>query len=76
MKKWELTAIVCDVSGFKTDASRVWTQKYKSTGKSDWDQLSEKAKEAYELVSVTSINSQGYTVQLLYTFKRPIEDGS
>lgn len=54
-------------------SSRVWTGKDK-TGKTQWDYLTEIASQGWELVSVTPINNKdGSTFELLFTFKRPIE---
>jgi hypothetical protein len=59
------------MNNFDVDASNVWSPK---SGRRGWDDLRDYAKEGWELVSVTSIQRDGFTVQLLYTFKRPIKE--
>ena len=73
MTKWTLAAYLS--GNIINDATRLWGQKDKKTGKSNWDDLKDMAAEGWELVSITPIEMRAYTSQLLYTFKRPIEDG-
>ena len=78
MKKWELKTClsgkIYSVGGESIE--KVWKEQDERTGKTTWNVLEGIAKEGWELVSVTAITSNGGTIRLLYTFKRPIEDGS
>jgi len=75
MIKWELTAYVCNKYQ-PGDAMTIWAERDKKTGKTDWDELKGLASEGWELVSVTPVANYGSTVtsQIMYTFKRPIEE--
>ena len=75
MQKWELTTKLVDISkvaigGPRPELSKLWTEKNKKTGKTEWDVLQELANDGWELVSVTPITYGGGTGQVLYTFKR------
>jgi len=75
MQKWELMTFVTDYITGRGGVTSIWSVKDKKTGLTEWDQLTKLANEGYELVSVTPINHQGWTYEVLYTFKRPIEEG-
>ncbi len=79
MPQWELMAqVFYDVShgggitGGVYDAGHLWGVKHKD-GTSTWDSLAKLAAEGWELVAVTPINVSGFTHQLLFTFKRPMQ---
>ena len=77
MPKWQIhTYLSCELLSLpiKVNASLVWTRKDKNTGKTDFDKLQELSAQGWELVSVTPITFTGSTRELLYTFKRPIEE--
>jgi len=78
MAKWELSSYIAGHLSTHTsgvDATKVWTIKHPDE-KTNWDKLLDLAAEGWELVSVPSITDhQGETTQLLYTFKRPLEEG-
>ncbi len=85
MTKWEYTACVGHIRqvspgerSYSVLAQFIWTHKDKS-GKTVWDTVQDFGKEGWELVSVTPIVESGsagfaHTEDLLYTFKRPIEE--
>jgi hypothetical protein len=76
MQKWEISSFVTNQVGemWKMHVENIWNNKFE-TGKSDWDELKKMASEGWELVSVTPIaNVNGNTTQLLFIFKRPIEN--
>jgi hypothetical protein len=64
MAKWNLKLYVVNFSK-SSDAASISERDYR-----ELDKISE---EGWELVSVTPIDSLGYTPQLLFTFKRPEE---
>jgi len=74
MTKWELAAQSIRIEQLGHGNPEKLLDKDEKTGKSAWDSLQAKAESGWELVSVTPINRDGYTLDLLYTFKRPIED--
>ncbi len=74
MTKWQLTTY--PAREFRHAIEGFWLVKDKKTGKADWDNIQDLASQGWELVSVTPITVwQGRTACLLYTFKRPVEDG-
>jgi hypothetical protein len=72
MQKWELITMSCAL-GIGGNVTDIWSKKDKKTGKTKWDKLTNLASEGWELVDVTSITLGGTTLEILYTFKRPIE---
>jgi hypothetical protein len=84
MKKWQLypllsgriVGIIGPFPGTIPDVTKIWTEKDKKTGNSTWDTLAKMASERWELVSATPITQNGFTIQILYTLKRQVEDGS
>jgi hypothetical protein len=77
MRSWEITLSYALITqGGKPDPSRIWGVRNKETGKTDWDTIQELARSGWELVSATPITYNGQTVYVLFTFKRPLGDGS
>ncbi len=78
MTKWELEIYLSphiDVSVNEYLYS-LWEERDTKTGKRVGEDLQYMAAEGWELVSVTPItNNNGATIRLLYTFKRPVEEG-
>lgn len=78
MTKWELSTYpsgeLYNVTG-SVAVERLWKDKDKKTGLSDWDEIIRRARDGWELVSVTPLAWNGTVQRLLYTFKRPIEEG-
>ena len=74
MSKWELTMFTgwAHERNKGIDASLLWTVKDKD-GKSAFDKVNAMAAEGWELVSVTPMDENGWTHQVLFTFKRPLE---
>jgi hypothetical protein len=88
MAKWQIATVCVNISkkmnilgGTYPEPSVMWNKNPK-IGKSDFDILQEWAAAGWELVSVTPIqanSAQGGgagTFMLLYSFKKPIEEGS
>ena len=73
MQKWELFTMSCAL-GLGGNSTEIWSKKDKKTGKTKWDKLTNLASEGWEPVDVTSITLGGTTSEILYTFKRPIEE--
>jgi hypothetical protein len=73
MTRWAINSFL--TQEFSSDPSNIWTQRY--TGRTtDYDEIMKLAEDGWELVSVTPLSKSGRTHKLLYTFKRPIEEGS
>jgi hypothetical protein len=72
MQKWKMTcAIIYTKPG--RDVSSIWKESIDPLDpRTQWDGLERMASEGWELVSVSPINCNGYTVSLLYTFKKPM----
>jgi hypothetical protein len=74
MQKRESFTISCGL-GLGGNAAEIWSKKNKKTGKTKWDKITDLATDGWELIDVTSITLEGITSEILYTFKRPIEEG-
>ena len=72
MKKWELKSYRAGPNDRWGDPSTMWQKVDRNTGKTDWEEIEEIAKEGWELVSVTACGENAHYI--LYTFKKPIED--
>jgi len=75
MKKWELYVMSFGL-GFGGNVTDIWSKKDKNTGRTQWDTLTELAASGWELIDVTPITVGGTTSEILYSFKRPVEEGS
>ena len=76
MQNWELTAFVSHNTGTQMpgrSVSSLWKKKNEK-GKTDFERMKELSAEGCELVSTTPINSKGTTYDLMFIFKRPIEE--
>lgn len=71
MQKWELYVYSCGV-GFGGNTADIWSKKDKKTGKTQWNELEDLASSGWELIDVTPITLGGTTVEILYTFKKPV----
>ena len=76
-KKWKLHAFAASLregyeAGMGVTAKAVWTSKG-DDGKTDWEKLEDLASQGWELVSVTPLGA-AHTMELLYTFKMPVEE--
>jgi hypothetical protein len=85
MHKWEYRMVTQDItdkgSTRYSDAALLWDPRNKDDkGKTAFDTLRDCGKEGWELVAVTpvatdfGVSSGGQTSQVLFTFKRPLEE--
>lgn len=85
MQKWEYRLITQDItdkgSTRYSDAAFLWDPKKKDDkGKTAFDTIRDCGKDGWELVAVTSVSSEagvssgGQTSQILFSFKRPLEE--
>jgi hypothetical protein len=72
MQKWELYSFRCGL-GFGGNTNDIWSKKDKLTGRTQWDELTDVASSGWELIDVTPITAGGTTLEILYTFKRPLK---
>jgi hypothetical protein len=68
---WEYSTLVVQIgSGEVSGAEAIWTVK-REHGLTDWERVVELGQQGWELVSITPIEVNSDTEQLLYTYKRP-----
>ncbi len=58
----------------RPDITRLW-QVRDQQNISDWDRLQRTGREGWELVSCVPFSFGGFTVQMVWTFKRPVPGG-
>lgn len=75
MQKWQYSAIASNNTGASIagkTSKGLWRKKNRD-GKTDWDIIREMGQDGWELISATPITFGGTTLEVLFTFKRPIE---
>ena len=58
----------------RPDISRMW-QVPGTDGVTDWDRLQKMGREGWELVTCVTFDFGGFTMQMIWTFKRQIVEG-
>lgn len=70
---WEYNAFVMDLGVVLTNnINDAWSNRIGPDGFTNWEVLQRMGREGWELVSCFPVTSNGWTRQVVWTFKRPV----